>query len=102
MEKEGISSLCYFSLTREAPVLQRGHNMTQTAGGNRTSTLAASRFKTFPFLCHEAGPLFFLLIDKSPVCISQLWAAPGELRGNSPLFLITACAEKNSGFVLMK
>lgn len=37
---------------------------------------------------------YFLLIDKSPVCISQLWAAPGELRGNSPLFLITACAEK--------
>lgn len=59
MEKEGISSLCYFSLTREAPVLQRGHKMTQTAGGNWTSTLAASLFKTFLFLCHEAGPLFF-------------------------------------------
>lgn len=29
MEKEGISSLCYFSLTREAPVLQHGHKMTQ-------------------------------------------------------------------------
>lgn len=28
------------------------------------------------------------------MCISQLWAAPGELRGNPPLFLITACAEK--------